>query len=156
MWHDVYDECWDRATINVGARVRASGEVSQYEGQLQIEPYFGGDVKVSEDAPGQAPRREIASISAADEGARVMIEGTVVRTEGLSSAVKVFLRDAGSAGQGEIVVFIWRNVLDRIVDNVGLGTPDSRVRVVGRVQIYRSNLEIVPALPNDVTVLEMP
>jgi hypothetical protein len=30
------------------------------------------------------------------------------------------------------------------------------VRVVGAVQVYRSNLEIVPTLPGDVVVIEMP
>jgi hypothetical protein len=47
-------------------------------------------------------------------------------------------------------------VLDRVVDNAGLGTEGSRVRVTGTVQVYRSNLEIVPALPPDVVVLEIP
>jgi DNA/RNA endonuclease YhcR with UshA esterase domain len=155
-WHEVYDDCWDAAEINLGATVRASGEIGQYEGQLQLEPQFGGDVKAVQGAVAQAPPRDIGSISGADEGQRVTIEGEVVRVEGLSSAVKVSLRDAGSAAQGEIVVFIWRNVLDRIANNAGLGTEGSRVRVTGTVQVYRSNLEIVPALPNDVTVLEMP
>lgn len=152
IWHDVYDDCRDRSRINLGATVQATGEISQYEGQLQIEPRLGGDVKVKRAADAQAPRREVGSISAADEGERVMVEGEVVRTEGLSSAVKVFLRD----DTGEVLVFIWRNVLDRVPDNTALGTPGSRVRVAGTVQIYHSNLEIVPALPNDVTVLEMP
>ena len=156
MWHDVYDDCWDRAELNVGARVRVSGEVNQYEGELQIEPRFGGDVKLMEPAIVQAPRREIASISSDDAGKRMMIEGEVVRTEGLPTAVKVFLRAGETADPGEIPVFVWRNVLDRIADNVGLGTPGSRLRVVGTVQVYRSNVEIVPALPNDVTVLEIP
>jgi hypothetical protein len=30
------------------------------------------------------------------------------------------------------------------------------VRVVGVVELYKSNLELVPTLPNDVTVLEVP
>jgi DNA/RNA endonuclease YhcR with UshA esterase domain len=81
-----------------------------------------------------------------------MIEGLVLRVEGLSSAVKVSLGD----DTGEIVVLIWRNVLDRIVSSAGLGTPGSRVRVVGTVEIYRSNLEVIPALPVDVTVLTLP
>jgi DNA/RNA endonuclease YhcR with UshA esterase domain len=127
-----------------------------YEGELQVEPQFGGDVKVVEGGVAEAPRRDIGSISGADEGQRVTIEGEIVRVEGLSSAVKVFLRDKGDRGQGEIVVFIWRNVLDRIANNAGLGTEGSRVRVTGTVQVYRSNLEVVPALPNDVTVLERP
>jgi DNA/RNA endonuclease YhcR with UshA esterase domain len=155
-WHEVYDDCWDAAEINLGATVRASGEISQYEGQLRIEPPFGGDVKAVGGRAGQAAPREIGSISGADEGQRVTIEGEVVRVEGLQSAVKVSFRDAGPAAQGEIVVFIWRNVLDRIADNAGLGTEGSRVRVTGTVQTYRSNLEIVPALPHDVTVLEIP
>jgi len=156
MWHDVYDECWDRVQIRLGATVRATGQVSQYEGQLQVEPRFGGDVRVTRASNLRAPLREIGSIAAADQGQRVMIEGQVVRTEGLPSAVKVFLRDDGPEAPGEIPVLVWRNVLERVVDNVGLGTPDSRVRVVGTVQIYRSNLEIVPVLPTDVTVLEIP
>jgi hypothetical protein len=156
MWHNVYDDCWDSSRINLGARLLASGEVSQYEGELQIEPHYGGDVKAVEAAVAQACRREIGSITGVDEGQRVMIEGTVIRTEGLSGAVKVFLKEDEPASEGEILVFIWHNVLDRIADNSGLGTPGSRVRVVGTVQVYRSNLEIVPALPNDVTVLEIP
>ena len=156
MWHDVYDDCWDRTKINLGGRVRATGEVTQYEGQLQIEPRFGGDVKVVAPAPSTAPLRAIGSLTAGDTGLRLTIEGEVIRTEGLSSAVKVFLSGSGREDRGEIAVFIWRNVLDRIPNNTGLGTPGSRVRVVGCVQIYRSNLELVPVLPNDVTVLEIP
>jgi DNA/RNA endonuclease YhcR with UshA esterase domain len=86
----------------------------------------------------------------------VKVTAIALATVGLSSAVKVSLRDVGPAAQGEIVVFIWRNVLDRIADIAGVGTEGSRVRVTGTVQTYRSNLEIVPALPNDVTVLEIP
>jgi DNA/RNA endonuclease YhcR with UshA esterase domain len=151
-WHDVYDDCWDAPELNLGAVVRVTGKVSEYEGQLEIQPHFGGDIRVVQEATTQAPRRDIGSITGTDEGQCVMIEGRVVRTEGLSSAVKVFLAD----DSGEILVFIWRNVLDRISDNTGLGTPDSLVRVVGAVQTYRANLEIVPPLPNDVTVLEIP
>jgi DNA/RNA endonuclease YhcR with UshA esterase domain len=75
----------------------------------------------------------------------------VVRVEGTSSAVKVFVSD----GSGEIMVFIWRNVLDRIANNTGLGTVGSRVRAAGTVTVYRGALEVVPALPCDVAVLEM-
>jgi DNA/RNA endonuclease YhcR with UshA esterase domain len=156
MWHDVFDDCWDRAEINLGARVRAVGEVTEYEAQLQIEPRFGGGVKVVTPASMTAPARAIGSLTAEDAGVRIQIEGEVVRTEGLPSAVKVFLRGTEPADHGEIAVFIWRNVLDRIPNNVGLGTPGSHVRVVGSVQVYRSNLEFVPVLPNDVTVLEIP
>jgi DNA/RNA endonuclease YhcR with UshA esterase domain len=155
MWHDVYDGCSDGSQIGVGATVRATGEVSQYEGQLQIEPRSGGDVKVEEIADVQPARREIGSISAADEGQWVMVEGEVARTERLSSAVKVFLADDEPAAQDGIPVFIWHNVLNRIAENGALSISGSRVCVVGRLQVYQGNLEIVPALPSDVTVLEV-
>ncbi|MBL7065251.1 MAG: OB-fold nucleic acid binding domain-containing protein [Anaerolineae bacterium] len=152
LWHNVYDDCWDAASINLGAKVRATGEVGQYEGELQIEPGFGGDVKAIEGAVAWATPREIGSLTGDDEGQRVMIEGEVIRVEGLRSAVKVFVGD----DSGEILVFVWRNVLDRIADNTTLGTPGSRVRVVGTVEMYEGNLEVVPALPSDVMVLGMP
>lgn len=151
MWHDVYDDCWDAPEINVGAVVRATGEVGEYEGELQIEPDFGGDVKAIRGAVASAPSREIGPLGGSDVGQRVMIEGQVIRVEGLSTAVKVFIGD----DTGEVMVYIWRTVLDRIKQNAGLGTPGSRVRVVGTVQIYRNNLEVVPVLPVDVTVLEI-
>ena len=151
MWHEVYDDCWDAANINLGAKVQATGKVGQYEGELQIEPGFGGDVRAIEGAAAWATPREIGSLTGDDEGQRVMIEGEVIRVEGLSSAVKVFVSD----GTGETLVFVWRSVLDRIADNTALGTPGSRVRVVGTVEVYKGNLEVVPALPNDVVVLGM-
>ena len=150
MWHNVYDDCWDAASINLGAKVRATGEVGQYEGELQIEPDFGGDVKAIEGATAWATPREIGSLTGDDEGQRVMIEGEVIRVEGRGDWAKVFLGD----DTGEVLVFIYGNVLDRIADNTALGTPGSRVRVVGTVEIYKGNLEVVPALPNDVVVLE--
>ena len=152
MWHDVYDDCWDAPEINLGAKVLATGEVSQYEGELQIQPGFGGDVKAVEGAPPLVPQREIGSISSEEEGQRVTIEGEVVRVEGLRSAAKVFVGDE----TGEILVFIWGNVLDRVANNTGLGTPGSCVRIAGIVEVYRGNLEVVPTLPNDMVVLDIP
>lgn len=152
MWHNVYDDCWDAAEINLGAKVRATGEVGQYEGELQIEPGFGGDVKAIEGTAAWATPREIGSLSSGDEGQRVMIEGEIIRVEGFSSAAQVFLND----GSGDALVFIWRTTLDRIPNNTALGTPGSRVRVVGTVEMYEGNLEVVPTLPYDVVVLETP
>ena len=132
--------------------MQATGTIGQYEGELQIEPGFGGNVRAIEGATAWATPRDIGSLTGDDEGQRVMIEAEVIRVEGLSSAVKVFVSD----GTGETLVFVWRNVLDRIADNTALGTPGSRVRVAGTVEVYKGNLEVVPALPNDVIVLEMP
>jgi DNA/RNA endonuclease YhcR with UshA esterase domain len=150
MWHDVYDDCWDAPEINLGARVRATGEIGEYAGVLQIEPGFGGEVKAVEGAAPWATSRDIGSLSGSDEGQRVMIEGAVVRVEGRGTWAKVFVGDE----TGEVLVFIYENVLARIANNTALGVAGTRVRVVGTVDIYDYNLEIVPALPYDVVVLD--
>ncbi|MCI0397140.1 MAG: OB-fold nucleic acid binding domain-containing protein, partial [Chloroflexi bacterium] len=47
MWSNVYDDCWDAPTLNLGATVRATGMVGQYEGEWEVAPDFGGDIKVT-------------------------------------------------------------------------------------------------------------
>jgi DNA/RNA endonuclease YhcR with UshA esterase domain len=150
MWQDVYDDCWDAPEINLGARVRATGEIGEYEGELQIEPGFGGDVKAIEGAAPWAAAREIGTLSGGDEGQRVMIEGSVLRVEGRGTWAKVFIGDE----TGEVLIYIYENVLNRIPNNTALGVEGTHVRVVGTVEIYGSNLEVVPALPYDVVVLD--
>ncbi len=150
MWHDVYDDCWDAPKINLGARVRATGEVGEYDGELQIQPGFGGDVEAVEGAAPWAPARDSGSLSGDDEGQRVMIEGSVIRVEGRDTWAKVFVGDE----TGQVLVFIYENVLARIPGNTALGHEGTRVRVVGTVERYGGDLEVVPALPYDVVVLE--
>jgi DNA/RNA endonuclease YhcR with UshA esterase domain len=148
MWHTVYDNSWDAPKLNIGAAVRVTGEVGQYEGEWQIEPNFGGDVTVTTAGGDYAPSRAIGEL-ANHIGELAQISGVILRLESTSSAVKIFVGD----DTGETVVFVWRTVLDRIPNNVALGEPGTRVRVNGRVENYRSNLELVPALPYDVEVL---
>ena len=119
--------------------------MGEFEGELQVEPNYGGDVKVTAAGGPFAPELEISSIGAY-LGQRVAISGEILRVEGVSGAVKIFVADE----TGETLVFIWNNVLDRIANNQALGTPGTRVRVVGLVEEYRGNLEVLVVLPYDV------
>jgi len=148
MWLNVYDDCWDARKINLGARVRATGTVQTYEGQLQIAPQWGRQVKALQPAAPSAPARQIASITAADQGQRVMIEGTVTRIEKGESNVRLFVND----GSGEMLVLLWPNIYDRIPNRERLDTPGTPVQVVGEVKIYKGTLEVIPVLPHDVVV----
>jgi DNA/RNA endonuclease YhcR with UshA esterase domain len=150
IWHDVYDDCRDAPEINLGAQVRATGEIGEYDGELQIQPSFGGDVEAVEGAGPWAPARDVGSLSGDDEGQRVMIEGSVTRVEGRDTWAKVFVGDE----TGQALVFIYQNVLARIPNNSALGQEGTRVRVVGVVERYGGDLEVVPALPYDVVVLD--
>lgn len=147
LWHNIYDDCWDAPELNMGATVRATGQIGQYEGNLQIVPNFGGDVRVMAPGSALAPQRDIAALgNHVDE--RVTISGSIIRVEGVGSGVKLFVGD----DTGEVAVFIWQNVLDRVPNNTALGTPGTAVRVTGWVQTYRSNREVAPVLPYDVVV----
>jgi RecJ-like exonuclease len=148
MWHNVYDDCWDAPTLNRGAMVRATGEVGTFEGELQIVPDFGGDVKVTAVGGPFAPARNIGELGN-HLGQLVQITGQITRLESTGSGPKIFVSD----DTGEIVVFVWSNILARVPNNVALGVPGTRVRVVGVVQEYNSNREVVPALPYDIEVL---
>lgn len=148
LWHNVYDNAWDAPQLNVGATVQATGAVGQYESEWQIEPNFGGDMQVITPGGNYAPARAIGEL-AGHVGELAQISGAILRLEANSSSVKIFVGD----DTGEIVVFVWRTVLDRIPNNVALGEVGTAVRVNGRVENYRSNLELVPALPYDVEVL---
>lgn len=147
LWHNVYDDAWDAPQLNVGATVRATGKVGQYEGEWQVEPRFGSQVKVSSPGGNYAPAREIGDLSGR-VGELAQINGTIIRVESSSSNVRLFVGDE----TGEIVVLLWRNVLDRIPNNTALGEPGTRVQVNGRVDVFRNNLQLVPAVPYDVVV----
>jgi len=148
MWLNVYDDCWDARKINLGARVRATGTAQTYEGQLQIAPQWGRQVKGLQPAAPPAPARQTDSCTAAAHGQRVMIEGTVTRIEKGESNVRLFVND----GSGEMLVLLWPNIYDRIPNRERLDTPGTPVQVVGEVKIYKGTLEVIPVLPHDVVV----
>jgi DNA/RNA endonuclease YhcR with UshA esterase domain len=147
LWHNVYDDCWAAPELLVGATVQAHGEVGQYQGEWQLVPSFGSQVKVQ--AKGSlAPLRPVGSISAADVNTRATIEGTVSRAEAFSSGQRVYVDD----GTGTLQVLLWQNVFERVRDGALLLTPGTRVRVEGLVQEYQGELELVPQVPFSVLV----
>ena len=148
MWHNVYDECWAAPELNRGATVQATGEVGVFEGELQIVPDFGGDVRVTAVGAPFAPERNIGELGN-HMGEIVQITGQINRTEGTSSGAKLFVID----DTGEVLVFVWNNILDRVPNNVALGVPGTRVRIIGAVEEFRSNREVLPVLPYDIVVL---
>jgi DNA/RNA endonuclease YhcR with UshA esterase domain len=146
LWLRVYDELPNPASLRESAWVRATGKLEEYKGQREIVPARGADVAVT--PPAEAPhRREIASITRADRGALVTIEGTVVRSEPFSLGYRVWVDD----GSGEILVLLWQNIYDRIAGRERL-VPGAQVQVTGIVEKYRGALELVPPLPGDVII----
>ncbi|MBN2006415.1 MAG: OB-fold nucleic acid binding domain-containing protein, partial [Anaerolineae bacterium] len=130
MWHNVYDDCYAAPQINIGAEVRATGKVGEYQGELQVVPRFGSQVKVQRAGGAFAP--QVAFSAVRDYmGQVVQVTGEIGNVAGTSSAVTLSVFDETGAAP----VFIWRTTLDRIPKaNPALGTVGTRVRVVGVVQ----------------------
>jgi DNA/RNA endonuclease YhcR with UshA esterase domain len=149
MWHNVYDDCYAAPQINIGAEVRATGKVGEYQGELQVVPRFGSQVRVQRAGGAFAP--QVAFDAVRDYmGQVVQVTGEIGNVSGTNSAVTLSVFDETGAAP----IFIWRTILDRVPKaSPALGTVGTRVRVVGVVQEYRGNLQIAPTLPYDVEVL---
>lgn len=149
LWGDVYDAVAEVAGLNIGATVRVTGEIGEYEGELQITPAGANEVTVEVSGSGpDTPRCEIGGLSIADVGALIEIEGTVSRVEKFSSGLRVYVAD----GSGEMQLLLWQVVADRVPDGDKL-IVGARVRAVGQVGEYKGVLQVVPRLPFDVTIL---
>jgi DNA/RNA endonuclease YhcR with UshA esterase domain len=146
LWLSAYDRLADPARLQTGVRVRATGELDEYRGQREVVPARGSDVIITQAAPAPA-QRDIASITPADMGAVVAVEGTVTRSEPFSQGYRVWIDD----GSGEIMLLLWENIYGRVAGRERL-TAGARVRAIGVVEEYRGTLEIIPQLPGDITV----
>jgi len=146
LWLSAYDRLADPARLQTGVRVRATGELDEYRGQREVVPARGSDVIITQAAPAPA-QRDIASITPADMGAVVAVEGTVTRSEPFSQGYRVWIDD----GSGEIMLLLWENIYGRVAGRERL-TAGARVQAIGIVEEYRGTLEIIPQLPGDITV----
>jgi len=140
LWQSVYDALPDPEALDVGAEVQAQGEVSQYRGQLEVIPELAEDVKVVEgEVEAEVEAWAIGDVTSADVGATLLLAGTLDEPEAFSSGVKFPLKD----DTGTIVLLLWQNVYEAIPDTGQLVT-GARVEVVGRIDEYRGELEIIP------------
>ncbi|MBN1977331.1 MAG: OB-fold nucleic acid binding domain-containing protein, partial [Anaerolineae bacterium] len=138
LWQDVYEALPESAALGVGAEIEVQGEVSEYEGELEVIPELAEDVRVLSAAP---PPEVVAvgALTAADVGRVVTLRGTLGEPEAFSSGVRFPLDD----GTGSIILLLWDNVYDDIPET-GRLVSGAQVEVTGRVEEYRGDLEIVP------------
>jgi len=145
----LYDEIDAPARLNVGALVTITGKLNQYKGALELAPARLSDVQIGAIvAPAPAQTQTTGRITAR-QGERVVISGTIAKVEPFKSGVKLIVDD----GSGPRRVTLFNTVRERIPfgDRLAAG---ARVRVIGKVNVYRKVAEIAVALPYDVTVLE--
>ncbi|MGQ9598089.1 MAG: hypothetical protein ACUVWZ_01600 [Anaerolineae bacterium] len=145
VWQDVLEKIGDRYDLYPNCLLQVTGEIQEYEGDLEIIPARGSDVRVmarSDRLP--IEERAANNITPSDEGRIFTVIGKVMRTE-TRSWLKIWIND----GTGEILIFIPERVVGYLP--VGIGG-NVRLRVTGEVDIYQGVLELIPLAGRDVEV----
>lgn len=138
LWDNMVQEA--PSSLGPGAEVRVAGQVQEYRGMLEIIPPRGSDLEVLGFRPLPTPTlTPIGSITADDRGRILTVEGVLSEGEVFSKGRRFPLRDES----GEIVLLLWQNVLEAFPQAERL-TAGVRVRITGRIDVYRDALEIIP------------
>lgn len=101
-----------------------------------------------------APPRAIASVSLgqlapADKGRLVAVRGRIVAVIPFSKGMKYRLDD----GAGRVILLLWQEVLEQVPDRDKL-VKGAQVSVVGAVDVYGGDIEVVPRWGRDVKVVQ--
>lgn len=136
LWDSVYGALESPTALDVGADIVAQGEVSVYQDELEVVPESAGDVRVVNAAP-EIAWLEVGALRLTDAGRVVRLRGVLGEPKGFSAGVKVLLND----GTGEITVLLWNNLVTALPQRPAAG---QQVEVVGVVEEYRGELELIP------------
>ena len=98
--------------------------------------------------PTLAPTQAIGDVTLGDVGQTITLAGTLGEKEIFSAGVKFPLND----DSGTIILLLWQDVYD-VMPNADRLVAGTRVEVVGRVDEYQGDLEIIPE-PIGVRVIE--
>ncbi|MFP4393993.1 MAG: hypothetical protein ACLFTI_01910 [Anaerolineales bacterium] len=141
LWDSVYGELSDPTALDIGAEIIASGEIHLYEGELELVPNRPADVEIVQAAP-EIPWVSIAELTENDVGRVVRLRGVLGEPDGFSAGVKIPLND----GTGAITVLLWSNIAVEVTPAPAAGLP---VEVMGTVESYQGELELIPRSPYD-------
>ena len=141
FWQNVYESAPEG--LGAGAQIVVTGQVEEYQGELELTNLNAGKILVL--SAGEAPQptetatQAIGDVTSADVGQTLALAGTLGEMEAFSAGVKFPLDD----GSGTIILLLWQNVYDAI-PNADQLVAGARVEVVGRIDEYRGDLEIIP------------
>jgi DNA/RNA endonuclease YhcR with UshA esterase domain len=142
----VAEDVEDLARLGPGGTVSVRGRVDEYKGRLQLRPQKAEDVRVeavgsASPPPAAAPEhRKAATLTKADVGKMVILVGTLGELETLPKGTRATLDDGS---EKRITVVVWDTVKKRMKDPAVLAA-GHRVQVIGKVGIYRDELQVVP------------
>jgi len=143
---DLYRTLADLPNLRIGARIQASGEIGEYQGEAQLQPSNADEIRLLQPAPADvASPFPIGDIQLEDIHAVLTIVGEITDISEFSAGHRLTVRDAS----GEIQVVLWNNVWE-FVPNADSLVVGGIVRVTGVIGEFRGNMQIVPQLGFDV------
>jgi DNA/RNA endonuclease YhcR with UshA esterase domain len=147
LWQDLYDALPGREALVRGATVRSVGQVAEYGGELEIVPELPADLALLAAAEPAVIRRQVGQVTAEDVGRTVALEGELTSLETFSAGVRGRLDD----GTGTITLLLWQEMYNALEEPAALAI-GARLSVLGEVDEYRGELEIVPQAASDLSV----
>jgi len=153
LWSDAYESM--PVGLGAGAQVVVTGKVAEYRGELELTDLNAGKILVVSAGKAPAPppvpepeARAVGDVTTADVGTTLLLVGTLGEPETFSKGIKFPLDDTS----GTIILLLWQNVYETIPDTDSL-VAGARVEVMGQIDEYQGDLEIIPE-PDGVTVVE--
>ncbi len=148
IWASDYDHLYNSYGLNVGAVVRVTGQVDVYDGQVEIVPERGSDVKIVTRASRDWRKYDLGALSGNDHNAIVWVEGKIADITPFEYGAYLLIADATGAQKVKLYDVVARRIPRQ--DQLWIG---QQVSIVGRVKARRRmGIEIVPALPHDVYI----
>ena len=145
LFSDTYRFVSNRAGLNLGAELSIVGEVTQFQGVLELQPHAGRDVTIN--TPGSSASVPLVTVNQLSKpGQLVAIEGRITEVRPFSSGQYLQVDD----GTGNVRVTLFNNVL-AFVPNKDSLVVGAQVRVVGKTEFF-GRVQVSPALGYDVTV----
>ena len=146
LWQSVYDGMRNGPEPGIGAEVRVQGEISQYQGQLELIPELAEDVRVTAPAVSPPNPTSIGALTADDVDRWVTVQGAIGPPDPFSAGVKFTMDD----GTGEIVLLLWNDDYQRAPEGLGAG---AEVVATGKVAEYRGQMEVTNVDPGKIRVI---
>ncbi len=135
--------------VAIGDSIEVTGVVTLFEGAPQVTLTRGQQLSVLSEPVAIAESRPIRGLGDDDIGGWVRVQGAITRIAPFSAGVKFTLSDA--QGQ-DISLLLWQDVFDSLPDAADWQI-GAQVAAQGQVNSFRGELELVPEIALDVSIL---
>ena len=131
-----------------GQGISVIGTVSLYKDTPQIIPASVDDITLAAPPPEAiVEARQLSSLSAADEGTIVQVQGRIVLMEGFKGGLKATLDDRTDL----VTLLLWDSVYNALPTPTALDI-GADITIKGEIKRYKDELEIIPESAHDITI----